>query len=160
VALSDPRIAPPCASLSFRDAGELEVHHARDLQRGGFQSVPFINEGQRAPLQVLQFSNASAAYASIGVDSSVTFEEESASQNFEDALATSTFFALENLMVKEEDALVGANKSLKLGQANIPTGSATGSGSLTENLWCAVVELIYEGYRNFTQGTGTALRSN
>src|SRR5580698_480667 len=102
--------------------------------RGGFPSVPFINEGQRAPLQVLTFSNGSAAYASIGVDSSVTFEEESASQNFEDALATSTFFALENLMVKEEDALVGADKTLKLGQANTPTGSATGSGSFTENL--------------------------
>jgi hypothetical protein len=125
--------------------------------RGGFPSVPFINEGQRAPLQALTFSNGYATYASIGVDSSVTFEEESASQNFEDALATSTFFALENLMVKEEDALVGADKTLKLGQANTPTGVATGSGSFTENLWCAVVELTYEGYRNFTQGSGTAL---
>src|SRR5580698_2894970 len=121
------------------------------FNRGGFQSVPFINEGQRAPLQVLSFSNASAAYASIGVDSSVTFEEESASQNFEDALATSTFFALENLMVKEEDALVGADKTLKLGTANTPTGT---SGS---NVYVAVVGLAYEGYRNFIQGSGTAL---
>jgi len=128
-----------------------------NFTRGGFPSVPFINEGQRAPLQQLTFLNGSAAYASIGVDSSVTFEEESASQNFEDALATSTFFALENLMVKEEDSLVGADKTLKLGTANTPSESTTGSGSFTGTFYAAVVGLTYEGYRNFTQGSGTAL---
>lgn len=125
--------------------------NAANFTQGGFPAVPFINEGQRAPLQKLTFLNGSANYASIGVDSSVTFEEESASQNFEDAQATSTFFALENLMIKEEDALLGADKSLKLGTANTPTGT---SGS---DVYVAVVGLTYEGYRNFTTGSGTAI---
>ena len=119
------------------------------FQRGGMPASPWINEGQRAPQQSLAFVSNNAKYVSIGVDGAVTFQEEWASQDFEDALATAHFFALENLMLKEEDALIGGNATLKIGTANTPTGTHTGSGSFSGSYYCAVVGLTYEGYRNF-----------
>jgi len=41
--------------------------------RGGFPAMPWINEGQRAPQQSISALNASAAYASQGVDGAVTY---------------------------------------------------------------------------------------
>lgn len=117
---------------------------------GGMPAMPWINEGQRAPQQSIRAVNNQANYASIGIDGSVTYEEESASENFEDALATAHFFALENLMVKEEDSLIGGNNSLKLGTANTPTGTNSGTGSFSGSFYAACVGLTYEGYRNFT----------
>lgn len=113
--------------------------------RGGMPATPFINEGQRAPLQSISAADAQAAYVTLGIDSSVTFEAESSSQGFEDAVALGHLFALENLMVKEEDALMGADKTLLLGRSNTPTGTAG------TDMYVAVVGLTYEGYRNFTQ---------
>ena len=58
-------------------------------------------------------------------------------------------------MVKEEDALLGGNFSLKLGTANKPVGSITGSGSFTGGpYYCAVIGMTYEGYRNYIMTNG------
>jgi len=122
--------------------------------RGNAPACPWINEGQRAPLISLTALNASATYASLGRDGNVTYEAESASEGFEDALASAHFFALETLMVLEEDALIGGNYSLKLGTANTPTGTNTGSGSLTGTYYCSVIGLTYEGYRNYVMANG------
>lgn len=122
---------------------------AGTFSRGGMPASPWVPEGQRAPQQTLSFANNSANYVTMGVEGAVTFQEEWASQNFEDALATGHFFALENLMLKEEDAIIGGNATLKIGTANTPTGTSTGTGSFTGNFYAACVGLTYEGYRNF-----------
>jgi hypothetical protein len=130
------------------------IANSTSFSRGGAPACPWINEGQRAPLISLTALNASATYASLGVDGNVTYEAESASQGFEDALASAHFFALETLMVKEEDALIGGNFSLKLGTANTPTATTTGSGSFTATLYASVVGLTYEGYRDYILSNG------
>lgn len=116
--------------------------------RGGLPASPWLNEGQRAPLQTISANDANATYVSLGIDSSVTYEAESSSDGFEDAVALGHLFALENLMVKEEDALMGGDATLLLGRSNTPTGT---SGT---DMYVAVVGLTYEGYRNFTQMGG------
>ena len=131
------------------------IANSSSYTRGGAPATPWINEGQRAPLISINALNASASYASLGVDGNVTWEAESASQGFEDALASGHFFALETLMVKEEDALLGGNFSLTLGQANKPVGSITGSGSFSGGpYYAAVIGMTYEGYRNYVMQNG------
>ncbi len=131
------------------------IANSSSYTRGGAPATPWINEGQRAPLISINALNASASYASLGVDGNVTWEAESASQGFEDALASGHFFALETLMVKEEDALLGGNFSLTLGTANKPVGSITGTGSFTGGpYYAAVMGMTYEGYRNYVMSNG------
>jgi hypothetical protein len=123
--------------------------------RGGLPAMGWINEGQRAPQITLNALNVNATYTTMGRESSVTFEAESSSVGFEDALATAHFFTLETMFVIEEDALLGGNASLTLGTANKPVGSITGSGSFTGGpYYAAVIGLTYEGYRNFLQQNG------
>lgn len=124
--------------------------------RGTLPACPFVFEGARAPQISLATINGSADYATIGREGSVTFESESASQGFDDAMARSHFFTMETLFSMEEDALVGANTSVKLGTANKPVGSASGTGSFTGTFYAAVVGLTYEGYRNFVLRNGYA----
>lgn len=119
---------------------------------GGFNADPWINEGARAPLFSFSATSKLASYITIGNDGSVTFEAESASQGMEDANSLARFLGLELLMVKEEDALIGGNATLKLGTANTPTvtdgGAATG-GTITGATYSViVVGLSYAGYRN------------
>lgn len=109
---------------------------------GGFTADPWVNEGQRAPLTTISAQNKSASYVTIGSDGSDTYEAQSAGMDFEDPLATARFLGLESLMVKEEDALLGGNATLKLGTANTPTG--TGG----TDMYIAVVGLSYGGVRN------------
>jgi hypothetical protein len=131
------------------------IANSTSYTRGGAPSIAWINEGQRAPLIGLTALNASATYASMGVDGNVTYEAESASTGFEDALAAAHFFALETLMVKEEDALIGGNYSLTLGTATKPVGSISGSGSFSGGpYYCAVIGLTYEGYRDYVLSNG------
>lgn len=131
------------------------IANSTSYSRGGMGASPWVNEGQRAPQISLNTIPVSASYTTIGKDGTVTFEGESASEGFEDALATAHFFTLETLMVSEEDSLLGGNKTLKLGQATKPVGSITGSGSFTGGpYYAAVIGLTYEGYRNFVLANG------
>ena len=115
---------------------------ASTLLAGGFLGTPWINEGQRAPPFSFSAPQTTVPFVSMGHDGSVTYEAEEASQSIEDANALAHFFCLEQLMVKEEDAIIGGNYNVALGTASTPTGTA---GS---NVYVAVVGLTYEGYRN------------
>lgn len=115
---------------------------ASNLIAGGFLATPWINEGQRAAPFSFTTTQTTLPFVSMGNDGSVTYEAEEASQSIEDANALAHFFCLEQLMVKEEDAIIGGNYSVKLGTANTPTGTAG------TDVYVAVVGLTYEGYRN------------
>lgn len=149
---SIPRVQRPSAGNTAH--WKSIIANSSSYTRGGAGASPWVNEGQRAPAITLQTISVSQNYVTIGRDGTVTFEAESGSQGFEDALATAHFFALETLMVAEEDSILGGNKTLKLGTANTPSGSITGSGSFSGTFYCKVVELTYEGYRNYLLDNG------
>lgn len=115
---------------------------------GGFIADPWVNEGQRAPLVTISAINKTATYATIGTDGSDTYEAQSGGEDFEDPLSTAKFIALENLMVMEEDALIGGNVTFAIGTANTPSGVAYGTGGDSTESYCAVVGLTYAGVRN------------
>src|ERR1700722_10814898 len=94
--------------------------------RGTLPAMPWVNEAQRAPQISLTALNSSATYATIGREGSVSFEAESASVGFDDAMALEHFFTMETVMSMEEDSLLGGNNSLALGTTNTPTGVSTG----------------------------------
>lgn len=126
---------------------------ASSIVQTSYQADPWINEGARAPLYTFSASDESAAYVSMGIDGSVTYEAVSAAVGLEDANATARFFALESLMTREEDAIIGGNKSLKLGTVGTVTPSAvadTASTLPTETYYAQCVALTYAGYRNST----------
>lgn len=123
-------------------AANWKAINASSFNPGGFVADPWVNEGQRAPLITASAQTLTAPYATIGTDGSDTYEAQSAGKDFEDPLATARFLGLESLMVKEEDALIGGNRTLKLGTANTPTGTG---GS---DIYVQVVGLTYSGVRN------------
>ena len=127
---------------------------AGSYSRGTLPAMPWVNEGQRAPQISLTALNASATYATIGREGSVSFEAESSSVGFDDAMALEHFFTMETMFSMEEDTLLGGNNSLKLGTTNKPAGSQSGTGSFSGTFYAICVGLTYEGYRNFTMRNG------
>lgn len=134
------------------------INTASSFNRGGAPAMAWINEGQRAPLLALNLSNQNATYASLGVDVNVSYEAESASVGFEDAIAAAHFFSLETLRDKEEVALLSGNNSLALGTANTPVGAVvTSSGSASSGTYYAsCVGLTFEGWYNNQLQFGTS----
>ena len=132
---------------------------ATSIVQTAYQADPWINEGARAPLFTFSASDESANYVSIGIDGSVTYEAVSAAVGLEDANATARFFALESLMTREEDAILGGNISLKLGTVGTVTVAAvtdTGSTLSSATYYAQCVALTYAGYRNSTVTGGAA----
>jgi hypothetical protein len=142
------------------------INTASSFNRGGAPAMAWINEGQRAPLLALNLSNQNATYASLGVDVNVSYEAESASVGFEDAIAAAHFFSLETLRDKEEVALLGGNNSLTLGTANTPTGSfvlssassvsSYSSYASSGTYYASCVGLTFEGWYNNQLQFGTS----
>lgn len=149
---SIPRVSRPGAGKTAH--WKSIIANSNSYVRGGAGASPWVNEGQRAPQISLTTLAVSQNYVTIGKDGSVTYEAESSSEGFEEALATGHFFVMETLFVAEEDSIVGGNNSLKLGTCATPTGTTTGSGSFTGTFYAKVVELTYEGYRNYVLDNG------
>lgn len=132
---------------------------ATSIVQTSYQADPWINEGARAPLFTFSATDETATYVSLGIDGSVTYEAVSAAVGLEDANATARFFALESLMTREEDAIIGGNFSLKLGQMNTATTSAVAnvfSVLANATYYVFAVALTYGGYRNSSVAGGVA----
>lgn len=110
---------------------------------------PWLREGQRAARMAITTADRSATYATIGLDTDVTFEAQSAARTFEDLYATAGMRLLQQVMLMEEDILLGGNRSVALGATATPTLSASGSGAtLPAGTYSVrVFALTHEGYR-------------
>ena len=117
---------------------------------------PWIREGQRAGRMSITTADRSASYATIGLDTDVTFEANSAAAGFEDEYAMSAMRLLQQVMIMEESALVGGNRNVALGTTATPTLSASGSGATLPALTYSVrvFALTYEGYMQATIAAG------
>jgi hypothetical protein len=120
------------------------------IAAGGVTSMPWVPEGQRAPRMSVSTSNKSASYVTIGLETDVTFEAQSAGNGFEDVLSTSGTRLLQQTMTLEEFAILGGNASVDLGTPVTPTLSASGSGATLPGApttySVAVFGLTLEGY--------------
>lgn len=114
----------------------------------GYPRQGWTNEGARATQLNYSAVDKTAAYQTIGAEDALTFEAESAAQGFEDANALATFILLEQMMVKEEMALLAGNNSIALGTPTTPTTSVAGTGATipTATYTVRVVALTIEGF--------------
>lgn len=118
--------------------------------------LPWIPEGQRAGRMQVSTSQKSAAYATIGLETDVTFEAQSAGMGFEDVMSTAGTRLLQQTMIMEEHAILGGNLSVSLGTPVTPTVANAGTGGTiaagTYNVY--VFALTYEGYQLATVAGG------
>ncbi len=122
----------------------------------GFNNSPWVNEGSRAGTMSYVTSNVAAKYVTLGEEDSVTFEAVNAGKNFEDVKARMVARLLQKFFLKEENAIIGGNRTLKLGTPGTVGLTASGSGSSLTNVahYVVVVALTQEGYYNNTVAGG------
>ncbi len=108
----------------------------------------FVPEGKRNGLVATSVVPKSAAYKTMGLEDSVTFEAERAAQGFENIRATTAQRLLWATMIEEELAMLGGDNSVALGTPDAPTVSVLNTGgSIPDGTYnVIVVALNLYGY--------------
>ena len=127
----------------------------------GYDNSGWVPEGQRAGAMSYTTATIAASYVTFGEEDSVTFQAVAAGKTFEDLKATMVMRLLQKVMLKEENAIIGGNKSIALGIPTAPTLTATTvAGATLPALTYSVivVALTQEGFYNssLTNGVGIA----
>lgn len=126
-----------------------------------------VGEGNRGGNINTTVTEYLAAYRTLGLEDSVTYEAQNAGRNFQDVKATAGMQLLRAMMLAEERAILGGNGSngVALGTPTTPTiANSTNGGSLaaaTYNVMC--VALTFEAFFTFTVANGlspTITRTN
>lgn len=137
-----------------RGSGAGDAAHWKEVSAiNGGAALPFmawVPEGRRAPRMGMTTADRSASYVTLGLETDVTFEAQSAGMGFEDVMSTSGVRLLQQTMIIEENAIVGANRDVLLGTTATPTLSASGSGATLPGAPTTysvrVFALTHEGY--------------
>lgn len=130
----------------------------QSITDGAYTRQGWTPEGARSAQLGYAAVDKLASYQTIGAEDAITFEEESAAEGLEDANSRATFILLEQMMLKEEMALLAGNFSLALGTPGTPTLSAAGTGATLPALTYSVivVALTTEGYSLSAAPAGVA----
>lgn len=120
---------------------------------GGISSG--VSEGNRGARIAIQEQDLTAAYKTLGLESSVTFEARLGSRNLQpEALGISVQSALRSLMIDEEKILINGNASMPLGTTPTPStvaGAVSGvTGSLPATTYVCCVALTGFGVVGYT----------
>lgn len=111
-----------------------------------------IAEGRRGGLISVSSADYYAAYRTIGLESSVTFEADLAAEGFDDLRARAVSSLLQATMVEEEKIILGGNATNALGVTPTPscaTSTTGGSIAATTAVSVICVALSFDGYRRF-----------
>ncbi|MEI6730965.1 MAG: hypothetical protein WCL30_06860, partial [Pseudomonadota bacterium] len=124
----------------------------------GFDNIGFVPEGQRSARMSYSTDTVAVNYATIGEEDQATYEAINAAKGFENIQATMTMRLLQKLMLKEEMAILGGNRSFTLATPTTPTLAAAGSGATLPALTYSVivVALTLEGFKNSSLANGVA----
>lgn len=108
----------------------------------------FVPEGERNGVISTVVQEKSAAYKTLGLEDSITFEAERAAVGFEDVRATQAQRLLWATMIEEELADLGGNYSVALGTPSAPivTTENTGGSIAAGTYNVIVVALTLYGY--------------
>lgn len=132
----------------------------------GGNVLPYVSQGNRGAVMATTVVDKTAAYKGYGLEDTVTFEADYASENFEDVKALSVEGLLRATMIAEEKIILGGNSGLALGNTATPTlTDVTTGGALTANTSYGVgcVALGFDGYMLAAVSTGvvqTITRTN
>jgi hypothetical protein len=118
---------------------------------------PYVSQGNRGGVIATTTQDYTASYKGLGLEDTVTFEADYASENFEDVKALAVEGLLRAMMISEEKVILGGNTGFALANTPTPTmTSANTGGSLlaATSFGVAVVALSYEGFVNASLTTG------
>ncbi len=121
-----------------------------------------VDEGKRNAVAPLTAVNFLASYKGLGIEQSATYESDFASESFEDIKDLAQLTNLQGLMIGEENAMIGGNTSVALGQATgLTLSTATTGGTIgaaaTVNVY--VVALTKEGYDAASVSVGLQIQT-
>lgn len=124
----------------------------------GYGATGFVPEGQRSSRMSYTTAQKAAAFRTLGEEDAVSYEAINAGRGFEDVKAKMVMRLLQQTMLKEEHAILGANSSIALGTPATPTASASGTGATlpAATYSVIVVALTYEGLKNSSLAGGVA----
>ena len=123
-----------------------------------------VSEGNRGARIAIQEQDLVAAYKTLGLESSVTFEARLGARNLSpEALGISVQSALRSLMIDEEKFLINGDAGLPLGTTPTPVLSAGAVSGLSGTFASGTVFVIavaltgmgYLGYQPYNSATGT-----
>ncbi|CAN5950496.1 unnamed protein product [Sphagnum jensenii] len=123
-----------------------------------------VSEGNRGARIAIAEQDLTAAYKTLGFESSVTFEARLGAKNLSpEALGISVQSALRSLMIDEEKILINGNATISLGTTPTPTlvaGAVTGlTGSFSSGtvyvVCVALTGMGYLGYSPYNSATNT-----
>jgi len=130
----------------------------QNILGSGFNSMPWVPEGQRSARMSYQTYNKAANYVTMGEEDQITYEAIRAAGGFEDAKARMVMRLLQKMMLKEENAILGGNMSVALGTPATPTVATATTGGViaaaTYNVYA--VGLTYEGFQNSSVVNGVS----
>jgi hypothetical protein len=122
-----------------------------------------VSEGNRGSRIAINEQDMTAAFKTLGLESSVTFEARLGARNLRpEALGISVQSALRSLMIDEEKILINGNASMPLGTTPTPTliagtvGGQTGSFAAAP-VYVACVALSGFGYAGYTTYSSATL---
>lgn len=119
-----------------------------------------VSEGNRGARISVSEQDMTAAYKTLGLESSVTFEARLGSRNLSpEVLGISVQSALRSLMIQEEQILINGNASMPLGVTptptlTTPTGTSTWNGSAAYVVAVALSGFGYTSYSTYNSSTG------
>lgn len=119
-----------------------------------------VSEGNRGARISISEQDLTAAYKTLGLESSVTFEARLGARNLTpEALGQAVNSTLRSLMIQEEQILINANASMPLGVTPTPAlaNIASPTGSFTGTIYVACVALAGLGYVNYTPYNSASL---
>lgn len=107
----------------------------------------WVPEGTRQQQIASHLSNASAAYATFGLEDSITFEAKGAANKFEDAMTRMQANLMLETQRRLEKAVAFANANLALGTPTAPTITAsTTGGTIAQTTACYVAVVALTAY--------------
>lgn len=123
-----------------------------------------VAEGIRGRIITTSAADYFAAYKTLGLEDSVTFEAQNAGANYEDIKARATKGLLYATMEGEELVILGGNTSVALGTTSTPTLAQTTGGALADGavfVYCVALTLAaYREARASGTVTGTITHVN
>jgi hypothetical protein len=112
-----------------------------------------VSEGNRGARIAIAEQDLTAAFKTLGLESSVTFEARLGARNLNpEALGISVQSALRSLMIDEEKILINGNASMPLGTTPTPTlaGTSSAVGTFGGAIYVAAVALSGMGVTGYT----------
>ncbi len=120
-----------------------------------------VSEGNRGARIGLTEQDLTAAFKTLGLESSVTFEARLGGRQLTpDNMGTAVYSTLRSLRIQEEQIVVNGNSSIPLGTTPTPTMTATGADGTfgAVPVYIGVVALTgmgLQGYRTYNSTTST-----